>query len=149
MATSSNSLPIFSGEFRHALDGKNRVTIPSCWRSGDLDEFFVFLSPSHGCLTAMPPQVFTTIAEEAKARYEPAKRQDFIRQFYSKAKRVAIDKQGRLLLNEDQCKQAGLRSDTVLAGASDRFEIWSPAGWTKFQSTQQSNFEEVAKEFGL
>jgi len=149
MANSSNSLPIFSGEFRHALDGKNRVTIPSCWREDDSDEFFIFLSPTHGCLTAMPPRIFTTIAEEAKARYEPAKRQDFIRQFYARAKRVAIDKQGRLLLNEEQCKQAGLRGDTVLAGASDRFEIWSPANWAKFQAGQKTNFEEVAKEFGL
>lgn len=149
MATSSNSPPIFSGEFRHSLDGKNRVTIPSCWRSDDADEFFIFVSPTHGCLTAMPPGVFRSVAEDAKARYEPAKRQDFVRQFYANTIRVTTDKQGRLLLNEEQCKRAGLRGDMVLAGANDRFEIWSSANWSKFQSGQRSNFEEVAKEFGL
>lgn len=149
MATSSNSLPIFSGEFRHALDGKNRVTIPSCWRNGDSDEFFIILNPSHGCLTAMPPDVFMSIGEEAKARFEPSKRQDFIRKLYAKAIRVTADKQGRLLLNEEQCKLAGLRSDTVMTGVRDRFEIWSPANWSKFQQTEQANFEEVAKEVGL
>jgi DNA-binding transcriptional regulator/RsmH inhibitor MraZ len=54
-----------------------------------------------------------------------------------------------MLLNEEQCKQAGLRRDTVLTGASDRFEIWSPANWTKFLAGQRTNFEEVAKEIGL
>jgi len=149
MATSLNSLPIFSGEFRHALDGKNRVTIPACWRNEDSDEFFVIVNPSHGCLTAMPPAVFMSIGEEAKARYEPSKLQDFIRKLYARAIRVTTDKQGRLLLNEEQCKQAGLHGDMVLAGARDRFEIWNPASWTKFQQADQAKFEEVAKEVGL
>jgi len=89
------------------------------------------------------------IGEDAKARYEPAKLQAFNRQFYSRAKRVTIDKQGRLLLNEEQCKQAGLRSDTMLAGSRDRFEIWSPENWAKFLKAQSPSFEEVAKEIGL
>jgi MraZ protein len=149
MATSSNSLPIFSGEYRHTLDGKNRVTIPSCWRNEELDEFFVIVSPSRGCLTAMPAEVFMKIGEEAKARYEPAKLQAFIGPLYAMAKRVTIDRQGRLLLNEDQCKLAGLCSDTVLTGSRDRFEIWSPGNWVKYLKTQRPSFEEVAKEFGL
>ena len=149
MATSSNATPIFSGEYRHALDGKNRVTIPSSWRNDDSDEFFVIVNPSHGCLTALPPQVFMGIGEDAKARIEPSKRQDFIRKLYAKAIRVTADKQGRLLLNEEQCKLAGLRSDTVLAGSLDRFEIWSPENWAKFLKAQGPSFEEVAKEIGL
>ena len=97
----------------------------------------------------MPPAIFMSIGEEAKARFEPSKRQDFIRQLYARAIHVTTDKQGRLLLNEDQCKQAGLQSDTVLTGVRDRFEIWNPASWTKFQQKVQANFEEVAKEVGL
>ena len=49
------ALPIFSGEFRHALDDKNRITIPSRWRQGESDEFFVVPNPAKPCLTAMPP----------------------------------------------------------------------------------------------
>jgi len=142
-------MPIFSGEYRHALDGKNRVTIPSAWRIGDSEEYFLIVSPTHGCLTAMPPDVFTSIAEKTKERFEPAKHQDFIRQFYAKAIRSATDKQGRLLLNEEQCKQVGLRDDVLLAGALNRFDLWSPAGWAKFQQTVQPKFEEVARDIGL
>ena len=149
MAISSNTLPIFSGEYRHALDGKNRVTIPASWRDGESDEFFLFLNPSHGCLTAMPRDIFMSVGEEAKALIEPDKRQDFIRKLYAKAVQVTIDKQGRLLLPEDQCRLAGLHGDTVLAGARDRFEIWSPANWTKFQKADEANFEEVARKVGL
>jgi len=149
MATFTNSLPIFSGEYRHALDGKNRVTIPSCWRNGEADEFFLIVNPSHGCLTVMPPSVFMSIGEEAKTRCEPSKRQDFIRKLYGKSKQVTADKQGRLLVPEDQGKQAGLQGETVLVGVRDRFEIWSLESWTKFQEAEEANFEEVAKEIGL
>lgn len=89
------------------------------------------------------------IGEESKVNHEPAKHQIFIRQLYAMAKRVTTDKQGRLLLNEEQCKTAGLRSDTLLTGERDRFGIWNPTNWTKFKQVNQSDFEEVAKGFGL
>jgi len=150
MATSSDPRPIFSGEYRHALDEKNRVTIPSRWRSGEKEEYFLFQNPLRPCLTAMPLDVFKSVGEEAKARVEPSKRQDFIRKFYARVVQVAPDKQGRLLITEEQCKQAGLRvGDVMVTGASDRFEIWSPANWNKFQQADQASFEEVAKEVGL
>jgi len=153
MATLLNSLPIFSGEYRHALDGKNRVTIPACWRNGEEDEFFLIVNPSQGCLTVMPPSVFMSIGEEAKTRFEPSKRQDFIRKLYAKSKQVTIDKQGRLLLPEDKGKEAGLQGETVLVGVRDRFEIWSPESWAKYllsdEKNAENNFAQVAREIGL
>ena len=146
--TESTPELIFSGEFRHALDAKNRITIPSKWRRTDSDEFFIIPNPSRACLTAMPPAVFQSIGEDAKARCEPQKRQDFIRRFYAKAQQAASDKQGRLLITEEHCKAAGLNGEVILAGALDRFEIWSPDNWAKFNQADET-YEEVAKAVGI
>lgn len=141
--------PIFAGEFRHALDAKNRITIPSRWRAGDGDEFFVIKNPSKECLTVLPPAVFKTLGEDAKGQVEPSRRQDFIRQLYARAQHTAADKQGRLLLGDDHCRAAGLRGEVVLTGSLDRFEIWSPKAWDGFRESQSADYMEVAKQIGL
>lgn len=141
--------PIFSGEFRHALDGKNRITIPARWRIEGIEEFFLIRNPLKTCLTVMPPDVFQSLGDESKARVEPSKRQDFIRHLYSQAQNATADKQGRLLVTEEHCKTAGLRGEVVLTGALDRFEIWSPQNWAQFQESEKANYLEVAREIGL
>jgi MraZ protein len=142
--------PIFSGEFRHALDSKNRVTIPSRWRRDhDKEEFFLVSNPLKSCLTAMPPEVFQAVGEDAKTRVPPDKRQDFIRSFYAHAQHTSLDKQGRVLVTEEQCRAANLKGEVVMAGALDRFEIWSPAAWEQFREGEKANYLEVARQIGL
>jgi transcriptional regulator MraZ len=145
--------PIFFGEFRHALDEKSRVTIPSRWRRGDSDEFFIVPNPSQQCLTAMPPEVFKRIGDEAGKHIAVSQQEHriFMRNFYSRAQLCATDKQGRLLLPVAHCDQAGLKpkSDAMLTGGSDRFEIWSPEAWAKFQEAATQTYEHVAGVVGL
>jgi len=144
---------VFAGEFRHSLDGKKRVTIPSAWRCNESeagDEFVLVPNPSESCLIVMPPEVFERFGEEAKATRSPQEYRLFLRLFYSNSLRVSTDKQGRLLLPENYCTQAGLLAgDTVLVGGMDRFEIWSVANWDKFVQGAKSTYEEVAKAVGL
>lgn len=144
-------IPIFSGEYRHALDEKNRVTIPSRWRHGGSAEFFVVPNPTKPCLTAMPSEVFRNAGEQIAAQtgISPAQHRTFIRQFYSRAQILAADKQGRMLLPEDFCKRAGLKNEAVLSGGRDRFDIWSPSGWAKEKETSESTFGEVWRVAGL
>lgn len=149
MAKLPSSTPMFSGEFRHALDEKNRLTIPARWRSEAVEEFYVIKSPGRNCLTVMPREVFERIGEDAKASATPAQHRAFVNQFYSKAKGCPIDRQGRLLLPDDQCAAAGLRGETVLTGSLDRFDLWSPANWKATQDQHQPTYEEVAEAIGL
>ncbi len=149
MAKSITSSPIFSGEFRHSLDDKNRITIPARWRSGETEEVYVVKNPKRACLTVMPQEVFKRIGEDAKEKSSPAEHRIFITHFYSQAKNCTIDKQGRLLLPEDYCKAAGLRSDVVLTGGSDRFDLWSPASWKAVQDEQMQTYEKVSEAIGI
>src|SRR5262252_3330119 len=132
--------PIFTGEFRHAMDAKNRVTIPSRWRRGDIDEFFAIPNPDGGFLMVMPPSEFRRLAEKDES-LQPADRRRFLRQFSSRAQHVTGDKQGRIVLPDEQCKQLKLQSDVVLVGAYSRFEIWSPALWQETVNEDASAFK--------
>src|SRR5215210_116579 len=130
MAKASDKAPVFSGEFRHAMDEKKRVTIPARWRSGDTDQVFIVKNPNRDCLTALPAEAFERIGEEAKAHCASlSEHRVFMSHFYSQAARCTIDKQGRLLLPDELCSQARLDTELVLIGSWDRFEIWNPERW--------------------
>ena len=143
--------PIYTGEFRHAMDAKNRVTIPSRWRTGDSDEFFAIPNQQGGFLMVMPPLEFRRQVErvEKDESLQPADRRRFIRQFSSRAQHITGDKQGRIVLPDEQCKQLNLQSDVVLVGAYSRFEIWTPALWQETVNEDASAFKYVLDRVGI
>jgi MraZ protein len=111
METPHQGLPIFAGEFRHAMDAKNRVTIPARWRRGEVDEFFAIPDLENGFLMMMPPEVMQEVAVrvEGDPRLHAQEKRRFIRQFYSRAQHLTTDKQGRLVLPDEHCRQLKLK----------------------------------------
>ena len=143
--------PIFAGEFRHSMDAKNRVTIPSRWRRGEIDEFFAIPNLEGGFLMLMPPGEFKRLAEKVEhdENLAPAERRRFIRQFSSRAQNVSSDKQGRIVLPDEQCKLLNLRSEVVLVGNYSRFEIWSPESWQKIMEEDAPTFSYLLGRVGI
>jgi MraZ protein len=143
--------PIFTGEFRHAMDAKNRVTIPARWRQGEIDEFFAIPNPQGGFLMVMPPGEFKRLAEKVEhdESLAPAERRKFIRQFSSRAQHVTSDKQGRIVLPDEQCKLLNLRSEVVLVGNYSRFEIWNPEVWQKTTEEDAPTFSYLLGRIGI
>jgi MraZ protein len=133
MESPQSEQPKFAGEYRHAMDAKNRVTIPSRWRRGEIDEFFAIPNLKGGFLMVLPPEEFTRLAEKVEndQSLRPEERVKFLRQFSSKAQHVTGDKQGRIVLPDEQCKVLNLRSEVALVGNYSRFEIWDPERWQK------------------
>lgn len=147
----SDSPKIFAGEFRHAIDPKNRVTIPSRWRRGDADEFFLVLSQGQTHLVAFPPAEFESVGRDimAKSQFSEAQRRVFVRQFYAKAQHCVMDKQGRLVLPVELTKSAGIQGETVLVGNMTRFEFWNPKAWNAECQETGATYEAMAASFGL
>jgi len=143
--------PIFAGEFRHAMDAKNRVTIPSRWRRGEVDEFFAIPDLDGGFLMLMPPEVIRHVAEkvEQDARLTPPERRKFIRQFYSRAQHLMSDKQGRIVVPEEHCNQLKLRGEVVLVGNHTRFEVWNPDRWKKAFEEDSPTFKHILGVVGI
>jgi len=143
---------IFSGEYRHAIDDKNRVTVPSGWRRfSEAEEFFTVPDPHGKFLMVMPPEEFRGMSDRVKAdtSFSPALKRSFIRQFYSRAKQCTTDRQGRILIPEDHRRQAGLESEVVLVGVHSRFEIWNPETWARVSADENIEYQKVADLVGL
>jgi MraZ protein len=143
---------VYAGEFRHAVDNKHRVTIPSRWRSGDAgEEFFAVPDGTGSFLMVMPPLEFERVkgSVEADPAILPADRRKFIRRFYSLAQIVSVDKQGRVLLPEDHCRRLGLEGDVVLIGSHNRMEIWNQERRAAATADEDDTFRRVAEQVGL
>ena len=142
--------PPFSGTYRHTMDSKHRVTIPSRWRRGELDQFYLMPSPTNNYLYALPPSEFEKVNEKLNSdpRISASDRRQFARFYFSRALHCVIDRQGRLLLPDEFCRLGGLEADVLLVGAFDRFEIWAPERWERASLDEASTFQQVANLIG-
>src|SRR3954452_21573322 len=133
MDLSSQSQTFYAGNFRHSIDEKNRLTIPSRWRKGEPEEFIILPDPRGQFLLVMAPEEFSrmTTALENNSSITPDQRRIASRHLHAQAQHGAADKQGRLVLPEDLCKQLGLKGEVTLVGGRGRFEIWNVDKWSR------------------
>ena len=141
----------YAGEFRHAIDEKNRITIPSRWRRGDAEEFIILPEATHQFLLVMSPEEFSRMsaAAESDPNVSARDRRVFFRQLHARAQHGTIDKQGRLVLPEDLCKKIALKGEVVLVGGRGRFEIWNREKRKKAHEEETPTYQHVANVIGL
>jgi len=145
------SRPIsYAGTFERSMDAKNRVTVPAAWLEGGQNEFHAIPHPGGDFLMVMPPEEFDSIETSIKQSAIPSDMQrKAIRQFYSQARAVGADSNGRILLPEEQCESLGLKGEVVLVGGRSRFEIWNAKRWAKVSAEESAAYLQVAGMIGL
>ena len=120
------------GEHEHALDDKNRVTLPAKYRQEFSDGVFVArgIDP---CLDVYPPDGWNRFVEERLAGLNPFSREarQMTRHLFANAIETSLDKQGRIMLPASLLEHANLERGVVVAGARDHLELWEPAAWRR------------------
>jgi len=152
MNSASSNLVFYAGEFRHQLDDKHRVTIPSRWRrNGKVEEFLIVPEPSGQFLLVMMPNEFERISAAAEnvPGVSPRDLRIYLRQLHSQAQHGVSDKQGRLLLPDDLCKQLDLKGEVALVGGRGRFEIWNLQRRKLAHTEEHPTYQHVANMVGL
>jgi len=141
----------YAGEFRHAIDEKNRITIPSRWRRDGTEEFIILPEAAHQFLMVMSPEEFSrmTAAAETNTAVSARDRRIFFRQLHARAEHGVSDRQGRLVLPEDLCKKLNLKGEVALVGGRGRFEIWNLARWKQANTNETSTYQQVDDDLGL
>jgi len=97
-----DSLPLserfYAGEFRHSLDEKNRVTIPSRWRRSQGEEFILLPQATQQFLLVISPEDFARMssAVELNEGVTARDRRVFLRQLHSRAQHAVADRKGVL-----------------------------------------------------
>ena len=107
MDSDSQPQKFFAGEFRHAIDEKNRITIPSAG-AGTRARISLFcpnrtISFSWSCRRRSLPA--SSAQAESDSTISARDRRTFSRQLHARAEHGASDRQGRLVLPEDFCKE--------------------------------------------
>ena len=134
------------GEYKHNLDTKGRIIVPSKFREL-LDEQFVITRGLDRCLFAHTEDEWSRIEEKLKTL--PLTKKDarkFTRLFFSGATNVEIDKQGRINIPQNLREYAGLSKDSTVIGVSSRIEIWDSSSWEDFYTESEDNFEDIAED---
>ena len=152
MSSASANSGFYAGEFHHQIDDKNRVTIPSRWRRNGAGEDLIMVPEANGqFLLVMPPNEFERIGAAAESMEGISKRdlRIFLRRLHSQAQHGSFDKQGRLLLPDDFCRQLDLKGEVALIGGRGRFEIWNLARRKRAHADEHPTYQAVANMVGL
>lgn len=142
----------YTGLFRHTLDDKGRLTVPSAWRAGHA-ESDTFLATPHpdGYIAVLPPSEVVKLHEKISAmKLSDAAAQAFAARFFSQTQSFSFDKAGRIGLAEDLVKHAGIAKDAVLVGSLSKFNIYSPERWAQEEAkTAGNNFGDLMRKLDL
>ena len=151
MDSIASAQAFYAGQFRHAIDEKNRVTIPSQWRRKAAEEFILLPDSQNQFLLVMAPEEFARMSAVAENNNSVAARERrvFLRQLHSRAQHGVADKQGRLVLPEDLCRKIGLKGEVALVGGRGRFEIWNVMRWKRADEEETPTYQHVANVIGL
>ena len=120
---------MFMGEYRHTMDPKGRLTVPSRFREL-LGTEFVVTRGLDGCLFVYPMDRWGVYVEEVKNLPLTDKNARlFTRFIIAGATTCELDRQGRILLPVTLREFAGIEKDVLLAGMLDHIEIWNEEHW--------------------
>ena len=134
------------GEYEHALDDKNRLTLPAKFRQAFADGVFVArgIDP---CLLVFARDRWEAFVEERLAGLNSFSKEarQMSRYFFATAIETDLDRQGRFVLSPPLIEYAGLSREVVVAGVRDHLEIWDPRAWRDQLKEVEGSAELVAE----
>lgn len=136
----------FIGEFRHSLDDKGRLTIPSAWRpkgDGEENQFLALPSVEGGAsayVAVYPPKMIAQLEERiSQISLGDIEGQRMLAELMSMAHSFTCDKQGRMSLNGKLIQHAQIGKGAVLLGRMSTFSIHSEALYDACQAEGPSD----------
>lgn len=137
---------MLTGEFKHSLDAKGRVFLPSKWRE-ELKGEVVVTAGLDRCLYVLTESRFTEKAAQLEQLSSNQKiNRDYNRLFFSSASEEQVDRSGRMTIPPRLREYAGLEKEVVLIGVSERAEIWDREAWMEYKRGVESTYEELAEQ---
>jgi MraZ protein len=138
-----------TGTFTRSIDDKLRVAIPKRLRDalGYPAPAGLYVTPgTDGSLAVYTEAALERLAERL-AQASPTRQQvrDFTRLFYARARRVELDRQGRIRIPNDLAALSQLTHEAVLLGVQDHLELWSPDRWEAYLAEKQTRYDEIAE----
>ncbi|MSU58089.1 MAG: hypothetical protein EXS35_07905 [Pedosphaera sp.] len=139
MPTLGTTAVIYNWIYRHGVDSKRRIQVPSMWRPAEANTqltLIVWPQRAEGpCLRVLPPKEMAELMESLDAMPNGDRNKTILKRIIgSESTQVELDKAGRICLPDEMARAAAIGGEVMLVGLLDRFEIWDPARYEKVKA---------------
>ena len=136
---------MLSGEYRHNIDEKKRLIIPSKIRC-EMGENIVITRGLDGCLFGYNEKTWNQILEKLNTLpFTKRDARNFTRFMTSGAITLEFDRQGRVNIPNYLNEYASLTKDVVIVGVINRIEIWSKDKWEEFMNNNVESLSDISE----
>jgi MraZ protein len=143
---------MFFGEFKHSLDDKGRLIVPSVFRDacrGNRSEGkgFFLTKGLDQCIFIFTEKGWEGLKQgQGQLEFTRRAQRQFQRLFYAQASHQIPDAQGRILVPASLKAHAQIVRDVMVVGVNSRFEVWEEKAWTAYQQQSEKEYEVLAED---
>ena len=135
----------FLSSFYGILDSKNRIAIPSSFRSSikiSREKIFIFKSLKYNCLEIhLASKINSLIKTFDEKDFFSKKNDHFKTAILSDLEEIKIDKEGRFVIKDQLQKFSKLSKNLIFIGKGNHFEIWDKQMGEKHKIVSRSKFK--------
>ncbi len=136
------------GEFKHTLDDKKRISLPSKFRK-EVGRKVVVTRGLDGCLFMYPIKEWQEISKKiGELGMGQADRRGFNRFMLAGASEIDVDSVGRILIPEHLRQFAKVTSKVIFAGVYNRIEVWNEESWESYKEKVVKGADDMAEKLG-
>lgn len=136
------------GEYKHTLDIKKRVALPSKFRK-ELGRKVVITHGFDTCLFIYAQKQWEAFSEKLSALpVGQADTRGLNRFMFGGAVQETIDSLGRILIPDFLKEFAELSTKVVIVGVQNRVEVWSEKNWQTYKARIEKSADALAEKLG-
>lgn len=141
-------LLMFIGEYKHTIDAKGRIAVPTKLRKL-LGKGAVVTKGLDDCLFLYTKEEWQKLATKlASLPISQANSRAFARLMLAGAMDVNIDSQGRIHVPDYLLQYANVHNKVIIAGLYNRLEMWDEEAWEKYKKGTESKSNDIAEALG-
>jgi len=138
---------MFIGSYKHTIDAKNRVSIPSKLRKYITGDTFVMTRGMQQCIDIYPMDQWKILyAKLAGLNQFIQENADFVRTILFYASEDTLDSQSRLLIPQNLLDLSSIQKDVLICGAINKIELWNPDIHKEYKQKQPLSYEQIAEK---
>ena len=134
------------GEYHHNIDEKNRLIIPSKFRS-ELGERFIITKGFDKCLFVYSEVEWNKMMQKVGTLQFTRKNvRAFERALIGGASITEFDKQGRINITSPLVHYANIHKECVIIGVNERLEIWDADEFNNYMKDNEESLEVMIED---
>lgn len=136
------------GEYIHAIDDKNRLSLPAKFRA-EMGKKVVVTPGLDGCLFVFTLKQWGDISGKlGESSMLQADTRSFNRYMLGGATEADVDAIGRVLIPDFLRERAGLQEKVAVVGVQSRVELWNEKKWQEYKRGVEGQADTLAEKLG-